>query len=273
MEAQAEASQVEITKNPQRPPPARRKFPQEHDTGSWAACKPVGATQEAEVYGDSALVINQLNKDWNCTNKKMDAYCTAIRKLEDKFYGIEYHHVGYEDIEEKPPIEPLVATVPGPSSDWREPFIKYLTIADVPADNTEREHLTQHNKHYILVEGKLYHKNAKVELLHKCISVEDVADVEAFVRWPLKPMLGGFCWVYVCIDKFSKWIEYKPLVQATAKKVAELLDHIIHRANGQVERANGMILDALKKRLYMNKQKHSGKWLKEFLAMVWGLRT
>ena len=23
----------------------------------------------------------------------MDAYCAAIRKLEDKFYGIEYHHV------------------------------------------------------------------------------------------------------------------------------------------------------------------------------------
>jgi len=23
----------------------------------------------------------------------MDAYCAVIRKLEDKFYGIEYHHV------------------------------------------------------------------------------------------------------------------------------------------------------------------------------------
>ena len=46
-----------------------------------------------QVYGDSALVINQLNEDWNCTNKKMDNYCTMIRKLEDKFYGIEYHHV------------------------------------------------------------------------------------------------------------------------------------------------------------------------------------
>ena len=100
-------------------------------------------------------------------------------------------------------------------------------------------------------------------------------------------MPGGFRWVYVCIDKFSKWIEYKPLVQATVKKAAELLDDIIHRfglpnsiitdlgstftssefwdfcdercisvkyvsvahlrANGQVERANGMTLDALKK--------------------------
>ena len=46
-----------------------------------------------QVYGDSTLVINQLNKDWNCTNEKMDAYCAMIRKLEDKFYGLEYHHV------------------------------------------------------------------------------------------------------------------------------------------------------------------------------------
>ena len=45
------------------------------------------------VYGDSALVTNQLNKDWSCSSEKMDAYCAKIRKLEGKFYGIEYHHV------------------------------------------------------------------------------------------------------------------------------------------------------------------------------------
>jgi hypothetical protein len=33
-----------------------------------------------------------------------------------------------------------------------------------------------------------------------------------------------------------------------------------------------MILDALKKRLYKNEQKHPGKWLKELPAKVWGLR-
>ena len=45
------------------------------------------------VYRDSALVINQLNKDWSYSSEKMDAYCAKIRKLKGKFYGIDYHHV------------------------------------------------------------------------------------------------------------------------------------------------------------------------------------
>jgi hypothetical protein len=34
-----------------------------------------------------------------------------------------------------------------------------------------------------------------------------------------------------------------------------------------------MILDALKKRLYRENDKHPGRWLKEKPTMVWGLRT
>ena len=125
---------------------------------------------------------------------------------------------------------------------------------------------------------------------------------------PFKPALGGFQYVYVAIDKFSKWIEYKPLVSATAKKTVELFEDIIHRfsvpnniitdlritftghhfwdfcedqcisvkyvsfahprANGQVEWANGMILDALKKRLYQKEEKHLGRRLKKLPAVV-----
>jgi transposase InsO family protein len=115
------------------------------------------------------------------------------------------------------------------------------------------------------------------------------------------------------IDKFSKWIEYMPLTKVSLEKAVEFLDQIIHRfdlpnsiiidlgtqftgsafldfcdersivvkyvlvvhprANGQVERANGMILDALKKRLYRENKKAPNRWLKELPAVVWGLRT
>jgi len=80
---------------------------------------------------------------------------------------------GQEDIEEKTPAEQIVVVVPGPSSDWRTPFIKYLTTTDVLANNTERECLTHRSKHYVLVDGKLYRKNAKEELLQKCVSTEE----------------------------------------------------------------------------------------------------
>jgi len=45
------------------------------------------------VHGDSALVIDQLNKEWDTTHEKMDLYCKEIRKWEANFYGIEYIHV------------------------------------------------------------------------------------------------------------------------------------------------------------------------------------
>ena len=79
---------------------------------------------------------------------------------------------GQEGVEEKPPVEQIVIVVPKPSSDWRMPFIKYLTTVDVLANNTERARLTHRSKHYILVDRKLYCNNAKEELLQKCVYTE-----------------------------------------------------------------------------------------------------
>jgi ribonuclease HI len=45
------------------------------------------------VYGDSLVVISQINKDWDCSTDSMGKYCVAVRKLEDKFEGLEFHHV------------------------------------------------------------------------------------------------------------------------------------------------------------------------------------
>ena len=44
-----------------------------------------------------------------------------------------------------------------------------------------------------------------------------------------KPAPGGFRYVYVAINKLSKWIKYKLLVSATTKKAVELFEDIIHR--------------------------------------------
>jgi hypothetical protein len=46
-----------------------------------------------DVRGDSQVVIDQVMKNASCHDDKMEAYCKAVRALEDKFYGIELNHV------------------------------------------------------------------------------------------------------------------------------------------------------------------------------------
>jgi hypothetical protein len=46
-----------------------------------------------DVRGDSQLVIDQVMKNASCHDDKMEAYCKAVRALEDKFYGIELNHM------------------------------------------------------------------------------------------------------------------------------------------------------------------------------------
>jgi hypothetical protein len=43
--------------------------------------------------------------------------------------------------------------------------------------------------------------------------------------------------------------------------------------NGQVERANGMILQGLKPRIYNDLSKFGKRWIKELPSLVWSLRT
>jgi hypothetical protein len=45
------------------------------------------------------------------------------------------------------------------------------------------------------------------------------------------------------------------------------------RDNDQVERANGMILEALRKKVFDKNEKCAGKWIRELSYVVWSLRT
>jgi hypothetical protein len=68
-----------------------------------------------DVRGDSQLVIDQVMKNASCHDDKMEAYCKAVRALEDKFYGIELNHVPRrynEEAVELAKIAPGRITVP-----------------------------------------------------------------------------------------------------------------------------------------------------------------
>jgi ribonuclease HI len=82
-----------------------------------------------DARGDSQLVIDQVMKNSHCRDPKMEAYCDEVRRLEDKFYGLELNHVArrYNDTaDELAKIASGRTTVPPDvfSRDLHQPSIK-----------------------------------------------------------------------------------------------------------------------------------------------------
>jgi ribonuclease HI len=46
-----------------------------------------------DARGDSQLVINQVMNNSHCRDQRMEAYCDEVRRLEDKFYGLELNNI------------------------------------------------------------------------------------------------------------------------------------------------------------------------------------
>jgi ribonuclease HI len=151
------------------------------------------------VYGDSLVVISQINKEWDCSNDSLGKYCTAIRKLEDKFEGLEFHDVERDrnmaaDVLSKlgsnriqvPPgvfvqeiLHPSISldrtekcnTLSQPESDpedWRGPIIKYIKNEEESDDKNAAERIARQSAHYTLIGETLYRRGASGVLM-KCI--------------------------------------------------------------------------------------------------------
>ncbi|CAO2149557.1 unnamed protein product [Urochloa humidicola] len=87
-----------------------------------------------DVRGDSQLVIDQVMKESGCHDAKMEAYCNAVRRLEDKFHGIELNHIARRYNEEADELAKIASgrtTVPPnvfardctkPSIDFKDPY-------------------------------------------------------------------------------------------------------------------------------------------------------
>src|SRR6185312_6493977 len=46
-----------------------------------------------DVWGDSQLITDQVMKEATCHDEKLEAYCNAVRPLEDRFDGLELNHI------------------------------------------------------------------------------------------------------------------------------------------------------------------------------------
>jgi ribonuclease HI/transposase InsO family protein len=87
-----------------------------------------------DARGDSQLVIDQVMKNSHCHDPKMEAYCNEVRRLEDKFYGLELNHIARwynETTDELAKIASGRTTVPPDvfSRDLHQPSVK---IDDTP---------------------------------------------------------------------------------------------------------------------------------------------
>jgi hypothetical protein len=117
----------------------------------------------------------------------------------------------------------------------------------------------------------------------------------------------------VAVDKFTKWIEVRPVAKVTSEEAVKFIRDIKHhfgvpnriitdlgaaftasvfwdfcqdntvdvyyssvahpQCNGQGERANDMVLQALKDRIYEDASNYATRWLAELPHVIWGLRT
>jgi hypothetical protein len=159
------------------------------------------------------VVIYQVNKSWDHNKENKDAYYLEVRKLENKFYGLEFHHVVRDnnvaaDILSKlgstraqvsvgvfvhelhaPSIPKPTPTTTGPAHppagqevmmidvDWRQPFIDYIREQKVPLDKNLAEQLIRRAKSYVLVGVKLYRRGATSGVLVKCVPREEGKDI------------------------------------------------------------------------------------------------
>jgi hypothetical protein len=130
---------------------------------------------------------------------------------------------------------------------------------------------------------------------------------------PFHTAPGTYKHILVVVDKFTKWIEVRPVVKVTSEEAVKFIEDIKHRfgvpnriitdlakaftglvfwyfcqdnhidvyyslvshpqCNGQVKRANGMVLQALKDPIYDDASNYATRWLAELPHVNWGLRT
>jgi hypothetical protein len=157
--------------------------------------------------------MNQVNKSWDRNKENMDAYCLEVRKLENKFYGLEFHHVVRDNnvaadvlsnlgstraqvpssvfvhkllapsIPEPAPTTTDLVSPPADQKvmmidvDWRKLFIIYIREQKVPMDKNLSEQLTCRAKSYVLVGDKLYRQGATPGVLMKCVPQEEGKDI------------------------------------------------------------------------------------------------
>jgi ribonuclease HI len=210
------------------------------------------------VYGDSAVVINQVNKSWDRDKENMDAYYLEVRKLENKLYGLEFHHIVCDNnvaadvlsklgstraqvpasvsvhelhapsIPEPAPLTTIPAHPPAVQEvmmidvDWRQPFIDYLSEQKIPSDKNLVEQLIRRTKSYVLVGDKLCKPGRSSGVLMKCVPRQEGKDILEEIH---KGVCGNHASSRTLVRKAFRRAFYRPTALGDA-------DELIRRCQG-----------------------------------------
>jgi ribonuclease HI len=206
------------------------------------------------IYGDSLLVVQQVNKEWDINKDTMDAYVMEIRKLENKFSELEIHHVIRDNNVGADVLSKLGsnrANVPpgvfihelhhpsikapdsssitqGPKEpdreilmievDWRVAFIDYIQEHKLPPSvnpkSIEATRILRRSKGYVLVGGNLYKRGLASGILMKSVSMMEGKEILEEIH---KGMCGNHAASRTLVDKAFRSGFYWPTALADAE--------------------------------------------------------
>lgn len=179
--------------------------------------------QSLLVYGDSQLIIRQVNDIYEVRKPELVPYYDAVQKLMKKFEYINISHVPRSKnaspdalaklaaalvlpegkpaqiiVEEKwllPAVLELipeeyevnhVMTVDDKEDDWRKPFLNYFKHGIMPDDPVERRRLQRRLPSYVYKANTLYRQSFGQEILLRCVSRDEAEKI-------LKEVQHGVC--------------------------------------------------------------------------------
>jgi hypothetical protein len=144
-------------------------------------------------FGDSKVVIEQVNKEWDCIKDTMDAYCAGIRKLEGHFEWIEFQHIPRNnvaaDVLSKLGFRRTLVPAGVFVQDLRKPSIKLL--------DPDSPELPQHDQtsapplDVLMLEKEDDWRKPFIDFILDQLVPEDKAEHERITRWSTNYVVIG----------------------------------------------------------------------------------
>jgi len=115
-----------------------------------------------DVRGDSQLVIDQVMKEASCHDDKMEAYCNAVHRLEDKYNETSsVDEAEAIEIHEAPPLR-----------DWCAQYLDWMIRGVLPSDHAQARRIARQAKSFVLIDDELY-KHSPSGILQRCIPIPE----------------------------------------------------------------------------------------------------